>query len=242
MYNLDEKGFLIGVLQKIKRIFTKAWQEQGKLKGTAQDGNRTWITLVACICADGTSLLPALIYPATSGDVQDAWLDDYQPSDECYFTSTASGWTNHELALDWLTRVFDCATKHKARNGHEPCLLLLDGHISHINIDFLKRCHKHNIHVCAYPPHTTHRLQPLDASVFALLAAYYSQELDNWIQATQGLCKMNKAQFYKLFKPAFEKAFTKENIALGWQQTGLYLLDPAVVLNQLSTKPAAPES
>jgi hypothetical protein len=236
VYNLDEKGFLIGILQKIRRIFTKAWQEQGKLQGAAQDGNRTWITLIACICADGTSLPPALIYPATSGDVQDTWLDDYQPDDDCYFTSSESGWSNNELALDWLTRVFDRATKGKANNGREPRLLLLDGHGSHINMDFLERSHELNIHVCAYPPHTTHRLQPLDASLFAPLATYYSQELDNWIQATQGLCKMNKAQFYKLFKPAFKKAFSKKNIISGWKQTGLYPLSPSTVLDQLSTK------
>ena len=176
---MDEKGFLIGMLQKTRRIFTKAWQEQGKLQGAAQDGNRTWITLVACVCADGTSLPPALIYPATSGNLQNTWLDDYQPEDGCYFTSSPTGWTNNELAMDWLTRVFDRATKEKARNGRDPRLLLLDGHGSHLNMEFLNWCDKHNIHVCAYPPHTTHRLQPLDVSVFAPLAAYYSQELDN---------------------------------------------------------------
>src|SRR3954451_21859652 len=103
-------------------------------------------------------------------------------------------------------RVFDRTTKCKASNDHKPYLLLLDSYGSHINMDFLECCYKHNIHPYAYPPHITHRLQPLDVSVFAPLATYYSQELDNYIQATQGLCKMNKAQFYKLFKLAFEKA------------------------------------
>jgi len=39
VYNIDEKGFLIGILKKTKRIFTKAWYEKGKLQGAAQDGN-----------------------------------------------------------------------------------------------------------------------------------------------------------------------------------------------------------
>ena len=81
--------------------------------------------------------------------------------------------------MDWLTRVFDRATKHKASNGRKPRLLLLDGHISHINMGFIDWCDKHNIHVYAYPPQSPHRLQPLDKSVFALLALSYSQELDN---------------------------------------------------------------
>jgi hypothetical protein len=242
IYNIDEKGFMIGVIQKTKRIFVKKWFSQGKLQGAAQDGNRTWITLVAGICADGTSLPPALIYPALSGNIQDVWLDDYQPEDGAYFSSSATGWTNNELALDWLTRVFDRATKKKASHGREPRLLFLDGHGSHINMSFLEMCYTLNIHVCAYPPHSTHRLQPLDVSLFSPLATYYSQELDNWIQATQGLCKMNKRQFYKLFKPAYKKAFSEKNIWSGWEQTGLHPFNPARVLNQLSTKPQPQES
>src|ERR1700739_3741274 len=90
IYKFDEKGFMIGVLQKTKRIFVKKWLSQGNLQGAAQDGNRTWITLVAAICADGTSLPPALIYPALSGDIQDVWLDDYQTEDSAYFLRSAT--------------------------------------------------------------------------------------------------------------------------------------------------------
>jgi hypothetical protein len=32
MYNMDEKGFLIGVLSKGKRIFSRRWYELGGLK------------------------------------------------------------------------------------------------------------------------------------------------------------------------------------------------------------------
>jgi hypothetical protein len=85
---MDEKGFMIGVIQKTRRIFLNPWQEQRKLQSTAQDGNRTWITLLTCICVDNTLLLPALIYPITSGNIQDSWLDDYDPADDNYFTSS----------------------------------------------------------------------------------------------------------------------------------------------------------
>jgi hypothetical protein len=61
-YNIDEKGFLIGILLKMKRIFTKRRYEEGNVRQIIQDGNREWITTIACICADGSSLTPALIY------------------------------------------------------------------------------------------------------------------------------------------------------------------------------------
>jgi hypothetical protein len=75
-YNMDEKGFLIGHLQKVKRIFPKALMRTHKLLGTGQDGARHWTTLTATICADGSSLPPALIYKAVSGNLQDTWLQD----------------------------------------------------------------------------------------------------------------------------------------------------------------------
>jgi len=62
MYNMDEKGFLVGILLKMKRVFSRRLYEQGTIKQLIQDGNREWITTIACICADGTSLTPALIY------------------------------------------------------------------------------------------------------------------------------------------------------------------------------------
>ena len=66
IYNMNEKGFLIGILLKIKRIFLKWRYKETKLKQMLQDGNYKWITLIACIYADGTALAPALIYQAIS--------------------------------------------------------------------------------------------------------------------------------------------------------------------------------
>ena len=71
MYNIDEKGFLIGFLTKSKRVFTKAAIQQKRLLRTVQDGNREWITVLATICADGTSIAPGLIYKG-GGDLQDS--------------------------------------------------------------------------------------------------------------------------------------------------------------------------
>ena len=54
VYNMDEKGFLIGVLQKTKRVFDINHLCSGILIGAGQDGNREWITLIGSICMDGT--------------------------------------------------------------------------------------------------------------------------------------------------------------------------------------------
>ena len=67
IYNIDEKGFLIGILSKMKRIFSRRRYEAGEIKQIIQDRNREWITTIAAICADGSVLSPGLIYQATIG-------------------------------------------------------------------------------------------------------------------------------------------------------------------------------
>jgi hypothetical protein len=49
IYNIDEKGFLIGYLAKSKRLFMKALFESRRLVEAAQDGNRKRVTVVATI-------------------------------------------------------------------------------------------------------------------------------------------------------------------------------------------------
>jgi hypothetical protein len=228
-YNMDEKGFLIGHLQKAKRIFPKALMKTHKLLGTGQDGARHWITLLATICADGSSLPPALIYKAVSGNLQDTWLQDYEPEEHpCWFASSPNGWTSDELGLSWLQSLFDPQTSDKAKRDWR--LLILDGHGSHCTLAFLEWCHKCRILVAVYPPHSTHRLQPLDVSLFRPLATYYSQALDAYTRQSLGLSSVSKRDFFAIFYPAFDKAFTEENIRSAWRKTGIEPWDPAEVL------------
>jgi len=105
---MDEKGFLLGILQKIKRIFIRVHADSGKLRGSGQDGSREWITLVACICMDGTALSPSIIYQSDSSTLQDSWLEDFDPDEhDCNFIASPSGWTNNEIGLAWLINIFD---------------------------------------------------------------------------------------------------------------------------------------
>jgi len=236
-YNMDEKGFLVGFLTKAKRIFSKQAFESKRLLGNLQDGNREWITLIATICADGTAVAPALIYKAVTGDIQDSWVQDLDPTKQlAFFASSPTGWTNDELGFEWLTKVFDRETKAKARNGRDWRLLFVDGHGSHINMRFLDWCIAHRILVAVYPPHSTHRLQPLDVSLFAPLAVYYSQQLDAFLHSSQGLSTITKRDFFRLFWPAFNKTFTEANVLSGWRRTGLHPFEPEVILGIFKDK------
>ena len=91
IYNMDEKGCMLGILTRSKRVFSRRLYEEGKIKAHIQDGNREWIMLLACICADGSALAPALIYQSTSGSIQDTWLQAMRPEDRVYISSSPSG-------------------------------------------------------------------------------------------------------------------------------------------------------
>ena len=214
---MDEKGFLIGVLRQLQRVYSKEAFNKGLLSAAGQDGNREWITCIASICMDGTWIPPTLIYQAQPGTVMDWWVEELdEVKHKVHFALSPTGWTNNDLGYEWLTTIFDRYTKQKARQGRDYRMLILDGHGSHINMQFLNWCHEHRILVAVFLPHSTHRLQPLDVSLFGPLSQYYAQELDAWQFKSQAKRSLSKREFLGLFWPAFEKAFSVSNIASGW--------------------------
>jgi hypothetical protein len=232
MYNMDEKGFLLGILTRSKRVFSRRLYEEGKVKEHIQDGSREWITLLACICADGSHLEPAIIYQSASGSIQDSWLQAFDPDDHrVRFASSPSGWTNNELGLAWLKQVFEPATKKKA--GRSRRLLILNGHGSHL-MDLIEYCDRNRILLAIYPPHSTHTLQPLDVVMFKPLSSAYSAQVAAFMERCQGLTSMSKRDFYPMFIAAWEASFKKETILQAFKATSLSPFDPEVILKRFN--------
>jgi hypothetical protein len=102
--------------------------------------------------------------------------------DGVFATPTPTGWSNNDVGIAWLQQVFNRHTKKKACHGMKWRLLILDGHASHVAKDFIKYSHENKILLCVFPPHSIHRLQPLDVVMFKPLASAYSQELDAHLQ------------------------------------------------------------
>ena len=145
---------------------------KGRIMGASQDRSREFISLLACICANGTALPPALIYSGKSCDLQDTWVADVTAKDKAYFVASSNGWSSNTLGLQWLEKVFIRHTKAKA--GNRRRLLIVDRHSSHVNIAFIEMCDQNRILVLILPPHLTHRLQLLDVGLFHPLACKYS--------------------------------------------------------------------
>jgi hypothetical protein len=82
IYNWDEKGFLTGRSNKSKRMMSKKEYKEGRIQYFQQDGCREFISLLACICADGSTLPPPLIYQGNSGDLQNTWMTNLSEGDK----------------------------------------------------------------------------------------------------------------------------------------------------------------
>jgi hypothetical protein len=78
---------------------TKEAYRQGRIRNSQQDESREFISLLACVYADGTATPPALIYQGASNDLQSTWIEDLKEGDKAYFTALTNRWTTDEIGL-----------------------------------------------------------------------------------------------------------------------------------------------
>ena len=152
------------------------------------------------------------------------------------FAVSEKGWTDNELGLEWLTKVFEPYTAPQAAGKR---LLLLDGHDSHCTSQFIDFCYEKDIIPLCLPPHSTHLLQPLDIGIFGPLAKAYKKSIEN--NSRSGGCySIDKRDFLEHYTRASSEAITSDNIASSWAAAGLYPFNPAAVIAKLPLRPKTP--
>ena len=123
------------------------------------------------------------------------------------------------MAIEWLQKVFQPHTE----SGSRPRALIIDGHDSHVTIEFVQYCVQHNICLYSLPAHSTHFLQPLDVGQFGSLQRAYSKSVDHSMR--HGPTGLFKGNFLPLYVQAREIAYTTKCITHDWQATGIILLN-----------------
>ena len=146
------------------------------------------------------------------------------------------GWTDNELGLQWLMKIFDPYTAPQAVGKR---LLVLDGHESHCTSQFIDFCYEKGIIPLCLPPHSTHLLQPLDISLFGPLAKAYKKSVEN-SSRSGGCYSIDKRDFLEHYLRASSEAITQDNIASSWTAAGLYPFNPAAVIAKLPLRPKSP--
>ena len=230
IYNFDETGFQMGVITTAKVI---TGSERAGRPVCVQPGNREWVTVIESISSCGWSLPPMVIF---EGKVHiSTWYTDTLPLDWSFAVSQ-KGWTDDSLGLIWLTDVFQKHTKDRTKGVYR--LLILDGHGSHSTPEFDLFCSEHSIITLCMPPHSSHLLQPLDVSCFAVLKRAYGRQIEEYMRV--GVNHIDKPDFLTAYITARKESMVIDTVRNGFAATGLVPYDPERVLSKLHTQLRTP--
>ena len=222
--NVDEKGFLLGQTAKAKVIGRRG----KKNPYVKQHGSREMVTLIEAVTASGFVYPPFLI---TKGKVHTANffrnLDKKKHSD-ILIAKSAKGWTDDELGMEWLRRVYEPYSRKLISPG-EKRLLILDGHFSHVNEQFIDFCESHNVALFCLPPHSTHLLQPLDVGLFGPLQHFYGIGIDDYFRDHGENFGFAPQRFLPIYLEARRKAYSLANIESAFRATGIVPLNSRIL-------------
>lgn len=110
--------------------------------------------------------------------------------------------------------------KHTSASKNNPLLLLMDNHSSHISLEVIDLCIENGITSVTFPPHCSHRSQPLDVSVFGPVKKAYGAKCLEWCQSNVGrLLEIHHVA--ALADKAMIVALTSKNIRAGFEATSI---------------------
>lgn len=174
-----------------------------------------------------------MIFKATKY-VQYSWFETL-PAD-WKITISDNGWTTDKIGMHWLKHHFIPHTN--GRKIGEYQMLILDGHGSHLTAEFDRTCTENNIIPICMPPHSSHLLQPLDVSCFAVLKRQYGQLVEQRMRL--GFNHIDKIDFLTAFPKVRTTTYKAETIRNGFAATGLVPFDPDRVYQQLTVQLKTP--
>lgn len=217
IYNTDESGISAISKNTSKILALKGKKQVGSLS-SAERGKT--VSVEFCMSAAGGFMPPMLVYPRQR--MKPELLSNCSPGmwAECHI----SGWMQKPIFEKW----FDKFIEHSKATKDKPVLLLLDGHSTHIqSLYIIDKARENGVTILCFPPHCTHRLQPLDVSFMKPLSTYYDQELTNWLRSNPGKI-VTMFKIAEILSKAFLRAATMLTAINGFKKTGIYPYDPNI--------------
>jgi hypothetical protein len=162
--NVDETGITMVQREHQKAVSLKDKRQVASLT-SAERGNLC--TLIACMNTAGACVPPMLIFSRKNMNPElMAGAISY-----CHPPS----WIQQHSFTQWLQHLLSFAKP----TNEDPAVLVFDGHCSHTrNLDVIDMARENHVSLVCLPPHSTHRMQPLDVAFMRLFKTYYTQEMD----------------------------------------------------------------
>jgi hypothetical protein len=223
--NIDEHGLREGESRAGKVLGTSLTPRSYV---TSSDAT-AWVTVIECGTAEGVRLPPCVILQGE--DLQGQWYganwDIKKEFPGWEFDTSPSGWSNARIALKWLKEIYIPRTTPE--NPTEWRLLVLDEHSSHTTAAFLKAAYDSKVLLLFLPPHTSHKTQPLDRSVFAAVKAYFREAARDLADFTAS-APINKQRFFLTYRDASARGVSPRNLISGFRETGIWPVNRAKIL------------
>ena len=208
IFNVDETG--VTTVQRPNRIVATRGVKQVGAVTSAERG--TLVTMAIAVSASGFCVPPVFVFPRVH--FRDHFLNNSPPGS--VGSANPSGWMK---AADFMVfmRHFQAVTRC---TKEKPVLLLLDNHQSHMSLDVVIFSRDHGIVLLTFPPHCSHKLQPLDRSVYGPFKKYLNTAMDGWMRSNPGK-SMTIYDLPGVAKVALPLATTPLNIQRGFQVSGI---------------------
>ena len=147
LFNMDEKGFLIGQAARTKVICRRGRRNPR----VTHDGKREQVSEIETVSGSGIALSPFIINKGKGHYL--GWYRNLTEAERTYHISySPKGWTDNDLAMRWLRDLFDPESALIA-GVNQLRLLILDGHGSHISFEFIQYCINSGIHLICLLAH-----------------------------------------------------------------------------------------
>nr|XP_023020863.1 uncharacterized protein LOC111509369 [Leptinotarsa decemlineata] len=213
IFNVDEIG--ISTVQKNYKILAPKGVKQ---IGKATSGERGVTTTVVCaVSASGIYIPPMFIFKRKR--MNELLIKGCNR--DMVATVSDSGWINESIFIDYLRHFISFAKPTK----EDPVLLILDNHESHISLGAYELYREHGLHVLSLPPHVSHKMQPLDLTIFSSLKMAYNKECELYMANNPGK-RIGQYEVGELFTKAFNKTANINKAISGFRAAGIYPIDP----------------
>jgi hypothetical protein len=214
VFNMDEKGFDGEAARKKKVCAPKSM----KHINTVQSNFREHWSVECIASASGLVCPPLFVF---KGELTPVTI-----LNGANLGSMVAMQENGYFTKEVLPQVLNHLLKY-TENVLKPVLLILDGSSTHLDSAALEAASEKGIEILCLPANTTHRLQPLDVSVFGPLSTYWATACSRF-RLDRGY-SISKYDVCSLFAEPWTTATSVKNIQAGFRNCGIWPFDPSKI-------------
>ena len=218
IWNADESGAQAGRNGGGTLVFAR---RGSRSVHTTVPDNREHITVLSCVNAAGAYIPNFYIFKGKRR--QRNYIIRCEP--KACMAMQPNAWMTAFLFSAWISHFISIVKERYGISMQNRHLLVLDGHGSHVTLEVVQKAREQGLDILTLPSHTSHRLQPLDVSIFKPFKVAFRACRDRWTINNKGK-GASKEDLADWVSQGLRKALTIDKIQKGFAATGIWPLNP----------------